>query len=151
MKVTKEELEIIDRVVELHYKKYKVPGYESEDIKQEAYILALKCLNSWDKDKGEFENFLNHYLFCRLKNLVRDMQYNSSKYFETHKLVMTAFDITELSVDEQDSLIDDDNVIQNIETDELVKMIDRYLPIALRKDYLMMRAGLKINRGREKR
>ena len=151
MEVTKEQLEIIHKVVDLHFPKYKVEGYEPDDIKQEAYLLAFDCLKIWDEAKGEFEHFLNHYLFCRLKNLVRNLQYKASKYTDIHKAVMNASDITEISVEEQQGLVDRDNVVQNLEVDELVKKIDYYLPVALRRDYLRLKAGVKINRGRAKK
>lgn len=146
--MTKENMEIIHKIVELHSNKYKIPGYESEDIKQEAYIIALDCFKSWDEEVGPLENYLSKHLFYRMKNFVRDTTLNSSIYKETKKNLLSPLDITKVDDEIEEALIDKHNFIKELEVNEIIKKIDQLLPLSLRRDYLKMKAGVKINRGR---
>lgn len=138
----------IEKIIVIHAPKYKVPGYETDDIMQEAYIMALDCLRSYDESRGPFENFLNKHLYFRLKTFVRDKTLNYSIYKDARKSIMCPMDISLISSEDEISLMSRDNVLENVEHEEILRKIDEYLPISLRRDYLKMKAGVKINRGR---
>lgn len=148
MEIPSNILETITKAVFVHSPKYRIPGYELEDIQQEAYIMALECYEAYDEDCGPFENFLNKHLFYRLKNLVRNETLNDSIYKDIRKQLMCPLDISLVNTERENALVDKDNVFENVEREEILKKIDQYLPISLRKDYLKMKAGVKINRGR---
>lgn len=151
MEIPNEIMETIHKVVAAHSPKYKIPGYDNEDISQEAYLLAFKCYELWDKEIGPFENFLSRFLYNRLKTLVRDLTLNNSIYSENKKQLLSPLDISLVNWETEKNLIKEDTVSQNVENDEIIKKIDQYLPVSLRKDYLKMKAGVKVHRGRAKK
>ena len=51
--------------------KYTFYGYDSDDIKQEAFIICMDALNRYDS-KRPLENFLAVHLSNRLKNFTVD-------------------------------------------------------------------------------
>lgn len=135
-------------MISLHAPKYKIPGYDTDDIAQEAFIMALDCLKSYKEDIGPFENYLSKHLYYRLRTFVRDKTLNDSIYKDNKKQVMCPLDISLISAEDENALVSKDNVMENVETEEILKKIDEYLPVSLRKDYLKMKAGVKVNRGR---
>ncbi len=151
MEVNAEILETIQRIISLHAGKYKIPGYDTEDIAQEAFIMALEALKAWKPSIGPFENFLSKHLYFRLRTFVRDKTLNDSIFKENKKQLLSPLDISLVNAENEKALIDPDNVIENVEREEILKKIDDYLPIALRADFLRMRDGVKINRGRAKK
>lgn len=52
---------------------YRFPGYEEDDIYQEAWVICLKMISSYNPDKGaSLKTFLYQVLTCRLYNLRRN-------------------------------------------------------------------------------
>lgn len=148
MEINAEILETMQRIISLHASKYKIPGYDTEDIAQEAFIMALECFKAWKPSIGPFENFLSKHLYFRLRTFVRDKTLNDSIFKENKKQLLSPLDISLVNIENESALIDPDNVIENVEREEILKKIDNYLPVSLRKDYLRMKDGVKINRGR---
>lgn len=151
MQLSPEILETIQKVISLHAPKYRIPGYDTDDISQEAFLMAVECYKEWNPKIGPFENFLSKHLYFRLKNFVRDMTLNDSIYKDYRKQILSPLDISLISAEDENALVDKDNVIENVETDEILKKIDEFLPTSLRRDFLRMRAGVKIHRGRAKK
>ncbi len=151
MEITKEVLETIQRVVALHSPRYRIPGYQPEDVEQEAYIMCLEAIKVWDEVKGPLENFLNKHLFFKLKTFVRDKTLADSIFKDRKKGIMCPLDISLLNADEENALIAKDDVLETVQNDEILRKIDEYLPVALRRDYLKMKAGIKVNKGRAKK
>ena len=144
-------LDTIQRVIKIHAPKYKIPGYEVEDIEQDAFILSLDALKIWDEKVGPFENFLTVFLSTRLISFTRLKLKLNSQSESVQKALLSASDIYSLDWDQQQSLVDKDSVIDNVEIEDIVRRVDEYLPVSLRKDFLKMRAGVTINRGRQKK
>ena len=129
MEVTKEILEIIEKIIALHIPKYKVPGYDQDDLHQEAFIMSLECLKSWNEEIGPFENYLSRHLFFRLKTFVRDNTMGGSIYQENKKRLMCPLDISLVNAEDENALVDSDNVIDNVEREEILRKIDQYLQL----------------------
>ena len=70
MKVTENE-KIIQNVINRTAPKYTFGCYELEDIKQEAWGIALEILDKWDGERP-LENFMTVCLNNRLQNLKRN-------------------------------------------------------------------------------
>lgn len=143
-------LAVISKVIARQVGGYNVLGYDREDLEQEAFIICAEALPSHDGIRP-LENFLAVHLSYRLKSFVRDKHKLQGKYAETTQKLMKAVDIDSVNWDAERSLTARDDVLEDVELRDLIKTIDRYLPISLRQDYLKMRAGIKINRGREKK
>ena len=148
--MSEEVLATIMKVVSLQAGKYKILGYEREDIEQEGFIICASALPAWDGDRP-LENFLAVHLSYRLKSLVRDKLKLQGRFAEVTKKVLTAVDIDSVNWDTERSLTSKDDVCSAVELRDIEATIDKYLPISLRKDYLKMKAGIKINRGRVKK
>lgn len=143
-----ETLEIITRMVNIHAPCYRVAGYELEDIKQEAYIICLGIYSKWDGVRP-LENYLSISLSNKLKTLVRDKLKLQGSYADANQKIMSPIDLDLVDWNLEGALIGADNVSEDIEYRDLVKAIDQYLPVQLRRDYLQMMAGVPINRGRQ--
>ncbi len=148
--ISDEVLLVISKVISRQVGGYRVLGYEREDLEQEAFLICAQALPNYDGLRP-LENFLAVHLSYRLKSFVRDKHKLQGKYAETTKKLMSAVDIDSVNWDTEASLTARDDVLEDVELRDLIKTIDRYLPISLRQDYLKMRAGMKINRGREKK
>ncbi len=147
VEITPEILSIILKVISIQAGRYKVIGYEREDIEQEAYIICAEALSKWDQIRP-LENFLARHLSFRLKSLVRDKHKLQGKFADVTRKVMKAVDINSVNWDTESALIARDDVTEDVELRDILSKIDQYLPISLRRDYLQMKAGVKINRGR---
>lgn len=148
--VTDDQLVIINKVIENQIGHYRVYGYDREDLKQEAFIICAEALSKWDSERP-LENFLSVHLSFRLKTLIRDLYKTQGRFAETTKLMMTAISLDSVDWDTEQSLISEDRVSEQTELLDIIKKIDEYLPISLRRDYLKMKAGVKVNRGRVKK
>ena len=126
-----ETLDKIELVINRIAPKYTFHCYDVDDIKQESFIICVEALNRYD-EKRPLENFLSVNLSNRLKNFVRD---NYCSYKDTEKKKVLA-----------PSPLISDNIIDNrridhsskINTKEASEIIDEYLPVELRADYLKM-------------
>lgn len=127
------EQQVIDQiniVVNRIAPKYAFGTYGVDDIKQEAFIICMDALNRYDQ-KRPLENFLSVHLSNRLKNFVRDNYY--SKDEEEKKKVLKPKYLSQEDVIKYD--VDYDF---NIEAKNLKKIIDKYLPVDRRSDYLKL-------------
>ncbi len=151
MEIDQETLETIQRVIDAHAPKYKIPGYEVDDVKQEAFILAMDALKVWEPSQGPLENFLAVHLSNRLVSFTRLKLKLNSQSEKVHKALMSAADIYTLDSEQQEALVDKDNVMENVEREDILRKIDEYLPVSLRRDYLKLRAQVPIARGRQQK
>lgn len=127
---------------------YRIPGYEVEDMEQEAFMICADALDRWDGIRP-LENFLAFNLSRRLKTLVRDKLKLQSDHSKVNKMLMNAADINLINTENESSLIED-GMLEDIYTKDLMSKVDDFLPISLRSDYLKMKAGLKVGAGRAK-
>ena len=151
MEISNENLAIIQKVISLHAPKYKIPGYDVEDIEQEAFIISMEYIQHWDETVGPLENFLSKHLSFRLKDFVRNNTLNNSIFKENKNRVLRPLDISVINPETENALVDQHDAIEEVEINEIVKKIDQYLPVSLRRTYLQMRAGVKVNRGRARK
>lgn len=149
-KINDEQMALITRIVKIHAPCYTVSGYEVEDIEQEGFIICFKAFAKWDGVRP-LENFLVTCLSNRLKTFVRDKNRLQGGFARVSQLIQNPIDIEHVDWDTERSLITEDVVSSSVEYRDLLDAIDQYLPISLRKDYLLMQAGVKINRGRKKK
>ncbi len=141
-------MKTIMKVVKIQAHCYRIPGYEVEDIEQEAVMICLDALDRWDGVRS-LERFLAFNLSNRLKTLVRDKLKLQSDHSKVNKMLMNAADISLINTENESSLVQDD-MLEDIYTKDLMCKVDEFLPISLRSDYLKMKAGLKVGAGRAK-
>ncbi len=134
-----EILETITRVAKIIAPKYMFAYYSKEDLVQEAVIMGIDAYKRWDH-KRPFENFVARHISNRLKTLKRDKYYRSSGPNKISKAQATKKNIVQpdriglelkKSKDEPEQFPWDE--------------IDFIIPVTLRRDFLKLRAGVKIS------
>ena len=173
MEITPEIITIIEGIANRLASRYRFGYHDIDDIKQQAFIEAEKGLKKYD-GKRPLENFLYIHIKNRLYNYKRDNYERLDKpcfhcplnaYIKvgdvctayTHKdecepynewLVRNSSKKNIMSpVDIGDEPIFTSHVQgpeDEAEENEMIKIIDRELPVELRSDYLKMKAGHKI-------
>lgn len=151
---------------------YTFGYYDVDDIKQEAFIIAMKCLKKYDESRP-LENLLYVHIKNRLNNLIRDKYHRNDppckkchleidgktshadgrfcdKYLawknrnanKSH--LVSPHDICNIDDTVEKNTKIPDTVSDNIAKEEIFNLIDLKLPCDMRADYLKMRAGLTI-------
>jgi len=133
-----EVIETITKVADRQAAKFRFGYYEVEDMRQEAFIIAMDALDRYD-EKRPLENFLAVHVNNRLKNFKRDNFYrmNNEKH-ESKKLIMDPIDIARVRDEKEKNMKTDDSFKDGLERDEIANIIDKYLDIGMREDYLKM-------------
>lgn len=141
-------LEAFNNVIVKIAHKYTFTSYETEDIEQEAFLIALGALKDFDTSRS-LDNFLYIHLSNRLKNFKRDNYYRyevgaAHKIQETKKNILEPIDIHELF-----HIATLDNISDDAHLSELMSIIDIHLPANMRSDYLKMKNRGKITKARK--
>ena len=66
-----EVVDTINKVVSRYAHRFRFGYYDADDIKQEAFIIAMEALDRYDND-GPLESFLAVHVKNRLSNFKRD-------------------------------------------------------------------------------
>ncbi len=172
MKIPKGMTEIevtatINKVVNRLGKKYTFAFHDVNDIRQEAWIIAIKALEHYDVTRP-LENYLAVCLCNRLKNFKRDnycrkeepceVCSNKDPYCikcqqrdarnQAKKFLMEPIDISNIRDEYEKNMRLNNNFVDAIEQHELFEIIDKHLSVELREDYLKLKSGVSINKQR---
>ena len=152
----REVTETITRVANRYAYKFQFGFYTPDDIRQEAFIIAMDALDRYDESRP-LENFLAVHVKNRLNNFKRDKYYrqqkedqaNKNKYDNnTKKFLMEPIDISSVRDEHENNKRLDDSFVNNIEDQELLDIIDTYLDVGLRADYLRILNGVYVPKPR---
>ena len=152
----REVTETITRVANRYAYKFQFGFYTPDDIRQEAFIIAMDALDRYDESRP-LENFLAVHVKNRLNNFKRDKYYrqqkedqaNKNKYDNnTKKFLMEPIDINSVRDEHENNMRLDDSFVNNIEDQELLDIIDTYLDVGLRADYLRILNGVYVPKPR---
>ena len=159
-KLTQNQIDVIMEVADLLSSRYRFGYYTKEDIQQEAFIIGAQAIPQYDENKGtSLKTFLYTHISNRLKNLKRDrfccpVQFckkceeletlcptceNKLRQNAIKRNIINTVDIdTIANVDKESAMFEyiDPTII--MERDEVLRLIDRLLPISMREDYLRM-------------
>lgn len=133
-----EVINTIQIVVDRISPRYTFPGWDLQDIKQEAFIICMSALQRYQHG-NPLENFLSVNLSNRLKNLIRDNHYVKGDSEEKKKIMMPG----QLSKEESTKFYYD-NADAQMDISNLSKVIDEELPIKYRSNYLKMVNGVNV-------
>jgi len=127
-----EQIQIVcDRIAP----RYTFHGYTIQDMKQEAFIICMEALHRYDESRP-LENFLSVNLSNRLKNFVRDNHYIAGDSSCRVKISQPA------QLEHANSIVDNEGSMsttyEEIESRDMVYLINKYLPANMRMDYLKM-------------
>ncbi len=150
---------IILKVCNKMVSKYKFGYYDIEDMKQEAFIIGWKVLPKFN-GSAPLENFLSVHIRRRLLNFHRDHYYRldiaedmtkRSLNNISRKNLIDTISIDNVQDESESNMFYDVQFIDNIECEEVLKLIDIHLDINLRTDYLRMRDGMTISKVKKDR
>ena len=150
--MTEQEVtETINRVASRYAYKFQFAYYTPEDIKQEAFIIAMEALDRYD-DSRPLENFLAVHIKNRLNNFKRDKFYrqtnNEDDINNSKKYLMEPLDISNIRDEFENNMRVDDDFIVTIENKELLNLIDEHLDVSLRSDYLRILHNVYVSKPR---
>lgn len=141
--------------------KHKFGMYDSSDIFQEAILIGLEKLDSYDPTKP-LENYLSVVIRNRLINLKRDNHYKSEpkdctqeEYDEwarrnAHKKnLIEPLPMDSIKDEHEKSMWCKIDFINDFSAKEIFQLIDDKLPIELRADFLRLKQGAKIPKNRK--
>ena len=147
MNPTNEQLEVIYQVAKNLSSKKWIPGYEKEDIEQEAIIIGIKGCDLYN-GSIPFNKFISNHIKNRLITLRRDKYIkpgcscgNCKKCKKNQHIINinSPSDITEI----KDSSIAYDPHDELISKD-LIEYIDDCIPAEYRDDYIKLLQGAYI-------
>jgi DNA-directed RNA polymerase specialized sigma24 family protein len=143
-----EVIATITRIANRLAPRYVFASYDAEDIFQEAFMMGMAGLESYDESRP-LSNFLFTHISNRLKNFKRDnyfrLDIGTGHQIQTQKKnLLEALDISSLH-----SVCEADQTPQAVAAREILKIIDERLPHQWRKDYLKLKAGAKLPKGRK--
>ena len=151
-----EVLEVVNGICDRYAYKFKFGYYTPDDIRQEAFIIALDALERYDESRP-LENFLAVHVKNRLNNFKRDRYYRQQKKKEDNNLdhlnnskkyLMDTLDIDNIRDEKEKSMSIENDFVDKIANNELLEIIDEHLDVNLRSDYLRVRDGTYVPKPR---
>jgi DNA-directed RNA polymerase specialized sigma24 family protein len=140
-----EVVSIINKIATRLAPKFTFAFFEAEDIRQEAYLIAVDALDRYDENKP-LENFLFAHINNRLKNFKRDNYYRFDQG-KAEEIQTTKKRLLEpVVLDDSSCISRDDSVVDDIYIKNMKDKIDRHLPANLRADYLRMQTGVPLSK-----
>ena len=154
--MTKSEvLDVINKICDRYAYKFQFGYFTPDDIRQEAFIIAMDALERYDESRP-LENFLAVHVKNRLNNFKRDRYYRQQKIKDNNldqlnnskKFLMDTLDITNIRDEKEKNMRLEDDFIDKIAIEELLEIIDEHLDVNLRSDYLRIRDGTYVPKPR---
>ena len=150
-----EVLEVVNRICDRYAYKFKFGYFEPDDIRQEAFIIAIEALERYDESRP-LENFLAVHVKNRLNNFKRDRYYRQHKKLDENidqlnnskKFLMDTLDISNIRDEKEGNMRLDDDFIEKIANEELLEIIDEHLDVSFRSDYLRVKDGTYVPKPR---
>lgn len=147
------EQEVIDTITKVARRfanKYRFGSYESEDIFQEAFILGMESLDKYDPSRP-LENFLAVTIPNRLKNLKRKIFGLPEDKSTDRKLIAAPLSMDVVRDEEESNMWDKIDFLDDLQVDDIFKIIDKNLPVDFRSDFLRMKQGILIPKPRREK
>ena len=151
-----EVLAVIEKIANRYCHKFKFGYFTAEDIKQEAFIIAVDALDRYDETRP-LENFLSSHVKNRLINFIRDNYCRQQKEDadikwelrnNAKKFLMEPLDISNIRDEQEKNMRNENDFIEDIFTREMFDLIDSELPVDLRSDYLRIKDGVYVPKPR---
>ena len=151
-----EVLEVINKICDRYAYKFQFGYFEADDIRQEAFIIAVDALDRYEEGRP-LENFLAVHVKNRLNNFKRDKYYRQNKNKKddrqtqlnnSKKFLMEPLDISNVRDEHERNMRENDDFIQIIANEELIQLIEENLDVCFRSDYLRMRDGAYVAKPR---
>ena len=151
-----EVLDVINKICDRYAYKFQFGYFEPDDIRQEAFIIALDAIDRYEEGRP-LENFLAVHVKNRLNNFKLDKYYRQNKKKDddrqaqlnnSKKFLMEPLDISNIRDENERNMRDDNDFVDLIANSELLGLIDEKLDVTYRSDYLRMRDGAYVPKPR---
>lgn len=147
--MTNEQLKTILEVIDRIAPKYTFGYYDVDDIKQEAYIICVEGLESYD-DSRPFQNFISKHLSNRLKTLVRNKYTRKNIESERHeKLNESKKNLMDLLSYDPSYEWEEEDQVEKLSNKEALEKIRAELSPAMRNDFDRLANGVSIQSARK--
>jgi RNA polymerase sigma factor (sigma-70 family) len=161
-----EVIDTITRVSERFVNKFLFNSYTTEDLLQEAFIIGMDGLKRYNSETGQLENFLHKHIYNRMINLKRNIygrKFEQCKFcdsvcekcqknqilWESKKNLTEPIDIYSVNDEEEKNMRTVSDISDQMEFNEIETIVNKYLPVELRPDYLRFRDGCNISKTRK--
>jgi len=134
-----QEMEIIERIVTKISEYFSFPGFDKDDIKQEGRLIGASVFNKFDPRKGRLEDFL----FMSIRNGLLNLK---TKHYHNPK-IKTEYGESRKAIVGFQGMPDElcySHPFDDIEIQEIVDLIDRYIHPHMKKDYTKLKDGAYI-------
>lgn len=149
---SQEQLETIYAIAKQLSSNKWIPGYEKEDIEQEAIIIGIKGTYRYN-GSIPFNKFIGNHMRNRLITLRRDKYIKPGcSCGECRKCKTNSSIVSIMSASDQDiSQNLCDNSFNDIESQDLLEYLDDFIPADLREYYLKLLSGVAIPANRKEK
>jgi hypothetical protein len=159
------EAQIIDTITKVAKRvshKFSFGHYDSDDIFQEAFMLGLRGLDSYEEGRP-LENFISVVISSRLKNLKRKHSFRPEpelgtpehdewiKKFASRKYINEPLSIYSIKDEQESGMWNKMDFLNEMQVADIFNVIDINLPVHLRADFLRMKQGIFIAKPRRER
>ena len=120
-----EVLAVINKICDRYAYKFQFGYFEPDDIRQEAFIIAVDALNRYEEGRP-LENFLAVHVKNRLNNFKRDKYYRQNKKKQddkqeklnnSKKFLMEPLDISNIRDEAEKNMRQEDSFVEENEED----------------------------------
>jgi hypothetical protein len=166
-----EFLQILDNIANRLAAKFKFGYHEIEDLKQQAKVFALEGVSRYNPETGPLENFLWTHVRNRLFNFKRDNYFRPNSPCDacdcetcdpeecstyknwvssttTRCNLMRPIPIYNVDMDDEQNMYYHKDVLRDIDRKVVFKLLDKHIPLDLRRDYLRWKHGLAVSKPR---
>ena len=121
-----EVLAVINKICDRYAYKFQFGYFEPDDIRQEAFIIAVDALNRYEEGRP-LENFLAVHVKNRLNNFKRDKYYRQNKKKQddkqeklnnSKKFLMEPLDISNIQDENESRMREEIDLIEKISEEE---------------------------------
>lgn len=139
--IPEEKLDKITELAKIHAPKYVFGMYSKDDLIQEAILMGIDAYPRWD-GKRPFANFICTHISNRLKTFKRDKFYRANGGSVKNQEAKRALAESGSMVVARSYDVDYAN---DLYEQEILEIIDRDMPNHLRKTYLRIKDGVKVD------
>jgi len=161
-----EVIETIMRVSKRFCNKFVFNSYDEADLLQEAFIIGMEGLPRYNSETGPLENFMHKHIYYRIINFKRskcsrpmelcelcgdgvcDKCKKSKTLWSSRRNLTDPIDLGSVKDEEEQNMKMYADSTGDIEFQEIETLVNQYLPVELRPDYLRFRDGCNISKTR---
>lgn len=145
-----EVIDTITRVAKRVANKHRFAYFDGDDIFQEAFIIGMEGLSRYDPSKP-LENFMSVHISNRIKNEMRKHLGRPEDKNTARTMLMSPLSMDVVRDEEEANMWTRIDFLDDLQVDDIFKLIDLNLPTEYRADFLRMKQGVTIPKPRREK